>query len=246
LEVIAPKNYSEMVTVQSGTLPMGSELAGQTVATFQIGKTEVTWGEWKEVRDWAVANGYTDLAGMGDTYPSGSADNFPVVNVSWYDAVKWCNAHSEREGLTPVYQASGVTYKTGQIAPTQSTLANGFRLPSDKEWEWAARGGVSSQGYTYSGGNDVNAVAWYSGNSNSGTKAEGTKAANELGIYDMSGNAWEWCWDVHDPYPSLRHISGGGWTGAEKFCRVAFRLNFNPDSRFNYLGFRMARSSGNL
>ena len=108
---------TNMVTVGGGTLPQSSGLSGQIVSTFHIGKYEVSWGEWKEVRAWGVANGYSDLDGVGDTYPSGSADNFPVINVSWYDVVKWMNAKSEKEGLTPVYQVSGAVYKTGQSAP---------------------------------------------------------------------------------------------------------------------------------
>jgi formylglycine-generating enzyme required for sulfatase activity len=217
------------------------------VATFQIGKYEVTWGEWKGVRDWALANGYTDLVGVGNTYPSGSADNFPVLNVNWYDVVKWCNAKSEKEGLTPVYQLAGAIYKAGQSVPTVNSVANGYRLPLEKEWEWAARGGVSSQGYTYSGSNDVNAVAWYYNNSVGGSKAVGTKAANELGIYDMSGNAWEWCWDVNDQYGSHpRRFRGGSWGITEGNCLVAYRpTGGNPDIRLSNFGFRLARSSGN-
>ena len=236
---------ADMVSVAGGTLSESSELAGEVVATFQIGKNEVTWGEWKTVRDWAVTNGYSDLEEVGDTYPSGSADNFPVINVSWYDVVKWSNARSEKEGLTPVYQVSGTTYKSGEVAPTVSASANGYRLPSEKEWEWAARGGVSSQGYTYSGSNTISGVAWTYENSSDGTKAVGTKAANELGIYDMSGNVWEWCEDV--AYTSHRRVRGGGWSGSIDSAAVALRdSDYDPVLRYTYVfGFRLARSSGN-
>ena len=235
---------ADMVSVAGGTLSESSELAGEVVAAFQIGKYEVTWGEWKEVRDWAVNNGYSDLTGVGDTYPSGRADNFPVVNVSWYDVVKWSNARSEKEGLTPVYQVSGTTYKSGEVAPTVSASANGYRLPSEKEWEWAARGGVSSQGYTYSGSNTISGVAWTYENSSDGTKAVGTKAANELGIYDMSGNVWEWCEDV--VYSSYRRVRGGSWAVGADLAAVAYHVNYySPAGRPDHFGFRLVRSSGN-
>jgi len=232
---------AEMVTVQGGTLPQVSELAGQMVATFQIGKYEVTWGEWQEVRAWAVSNGYSDLMGVG----AGSAGNHPVSSVSWYDVLKWCNAKSQKMGLTPVYQVSGAIYKTGEVLPSVNALANGYRLPLEKEWEWAARGGVNSQGYNYSGSNDVNAVAWYQNNAGGGTKAVGTKVANELGIYDMSGNLGEWCQDFEyiPPYPYFR---GGGWNRTAVYCSVA-KITYHDDAAdrgFN-LGFRIARNAGN-
>lgn len=239
-----PRDYQELVAVEGGTLPEGSELAGQTVADFQIGKYEVTWGEWKEVRDWAVNNGYTDLAGVGGTYPEGSADNFPVINVSWYDVCKWSNAKSEKEGLLPVYEVSGAVYRTGESVPTVNSAANGYRLPLEKEWEWAARGGVSSQGYTYSGSNDLDAVAWYHSNSGNGTKGVGTRAANELKIHDMSGNVYEWSWDMDGT--SNRGNRGGSWR-SDSFsnqdpCAVSYRPSSPPDRRSIYIGFRLARN----
>jgi hypothetical protein len=233
---------TNMIRLSGGVLPQDSGLAGTNVAPFQIGKYEVTYGEWLDVVGWSVSNGY-DLSGVG----GGSSNQNPVSSVSWYDVVKWMNAKSEKEGWTPVYQVGGAVYKTGQSDPTLNSSANGYRLPSEAEWEWAARGGVSSQGYAYSGSYDVNAVAWYASNAAGGTKAVGTKAANELAIHDMSGNVWEWCWDLYDPQYSTRRFRGGSHYDGAYRCAVAYRDNDygGPDLRVSNLGFRLARSSGN-
>jgi formylglycine-generating enzyme required for sulfatase activity len=191
------------------------------------------------VRTWAVTNGYTDLDGVGQ----GVGDNYPVTHVNWYDVVKWCNARSEKEGKTPVYTVNGAIYKIGQVTPTEVASANGYRLPSEKEWEFAARGGTQTQGYTYSGSNDLNAVGWYGGNSGNAVKEVGKKLANELGIYDMSGNLWEWSGSWYPGYEgSIRVIRGGYWLSYAEFCSVAYRLSYDPEYR-DPIGFRVALSS---
>ena len=217
IDVVTPVGPTPagMVEVQGGTLPAASQLAGETVQSFYIGVTSITWDEWQEVRSFAVAKGY-DLAGRG----AGITGNHPVTRASWFDAVKWCNARSEKEGLTPVYLINGSVYRTGMTDPTVNSQANGYRLPTDAEWEWAARGGTLSQGFTYSGSNVVGDVAWFSGNASAPQPVK-MKSPNELGLYDMSGNVWEWCFE---PYTSsTRRVRGGSCTRAASFCAVAYR-----------------------
>jgi formylglycine-generating enzyme required for sulfatase activity len=239
-------------------------LAGKSVQSFYIGRTEVTWLEWKKVRSWAADNGY-DIVNVGE----GSGNDHPVRDVSWYDCVKWCNAKSEMEGLEPVYEVKGTVYRNkeyseGSNTITQRVSANGYRLPSEVEWEWAARGGVKSRNYKYSGSDDLNAVGWFRGNSKGaavdlgsvvlkkyaglaqlvgcGTFPVAEKGRNELDLRDMSGNVWEWCWDLNGSY---RRIRGGSWNGTADYCAVSYRFNgLTPDYRYPYYGLRLVRSSG--
>jgi formylglycine-generating enzyme required for sulfatase activity len=234
------EGVSEWVLVTGGTLPASSPLGALPVDTFYIGSNEVTWDEWKNVRTWAVVNGYTDLENVGE----GAGYSYPVSGVNWYDAVKWCNARSEKEGKTPVYTVDGAVYKIGQVTPTEVASANGYRLPSEKEWEFAARGGTQTQGYTYSGSNDLNAVGLYDENSGGAVHQVGKKLANELGIYDMSGNLWEWSGSWYPGYEgSYRVFRGGSGSDGAEGCSVAYRGGINPEDRgYNY-GFRVALSS---
>jgi formylglycine-generating enzyme required for sulfatase activity len=230
----------DFVKVEGGTLPDSSALGAVAVSTFYIGKYEVRWREFQAVRDWGVANKGYDLQGVG----AGSGSNYPVTNVTWYQAVKWCNARSEMEGKTPVYTVGGVVYRTGDQVPVVNASANGYRLPSEKEWEWAARGGTKKHGYVYSGSDNIDAVAWYEFSSGSATHVVGTRAANELGTYDMSGNVWEWCFDDDDGSGTLRVIRGGSWDIAAEYCAVGLRGNHgDPTIGNSHVGFRLALSS---
>jgi formylglycine-generating enzyme required for sulfatase activity len=231
--------------IPAGAFTMGNSVAEDTditdaptrevtLAAFYMGKYEVTKAEWDEVRTWGLSNGYTDLAaGLG------KASNHPVHSISWYDMVKWCNARSQKEGLTPVYytnDAQTTIFKRGSVDVTNAQVkwtANGYRLPTEAEWEKAARGGLSGErfpwGDTISHG-QANYFAYYtnsydlSGSVNSGydstwatgsepyTSPVGTLAANGYGLYDMAGNVSDVCWDWYETYASGSQTNPHGST----------------------------------
>jgi formylglycine-generating enzyme required for sulfatase activity len=183
------------------------------VSAFYMGRYEVTKALWDEVRTWGLHNGYTDLP-VGNEPSVSKGAKHPVFFISWYAMVKWCNARSEKESLVPCYTVSGSTYKTGYSAPDCNWNASGYRLPTEAEWEKAARGGLSNKRFpwgdtiTHSQANyysstsyayDVSPTRGYHPTYDDGvipyTSPVGSFPANGYGLYDMAGNLWEWCWD---------------------------------------------------
>ena len=209
-----------------------------TLSSFYISKYEVTQGEYEE------------LMGSNPAHDYGVGDDYPVYYVSWYDAVTYCNELSIDVGLTPCYDLSDWSCDFS---------ANGFRLPTEAEWEYAARGGVNwTDNYKYSGTtDDLGDYAWY-GNPSGQTHEVGTKEPNQLDIYDMSGNVWEWCndWYLDSYYSSspitnptgpdsgsYRVLRGSGWVQDADFCRVASRNDDPPDDYARNLGLRIVLGS---
>jgi len=231
-----------MVYVPGGTIYPGSGhyTNGLTVSGFYIGKYELTQAEYAAV--------------MGSN-PSlfGGNPKHPVEQVSWFDAIEYCNRRSILEGLTPCYSyldygSNPDNWPAGWNANSENHInvscnwnAIGYRLPTEEEWEFAARGGLHTHGYTYSGSNDINEVAWHEGNNSLfGTKQVGTKRPNELRIYDMSGNVWEWCWDVYSG--SIRVNRGGSCYSSADYCTVSRRNGDYAELSYFAIGFRVCRT----
>ncbi|NDV63159.1 formylglycine-generating enzyme family protein [Puniceicoccales bacterium CK1056] len=271
--------------IPAGTFTMGSpvtELGREPVVpnetqhevtltrNFYMQQTEVTWDQWNEVRDWALANSYTGLS-VGTNGVGGDASGtHPVAEVDWFSVLKWLNAKSEREGLTPCYTVGGVVFRTGSNIPICNFNADGYRLPTEAEWEYACRAGTSTAFYngeiseTGSSPVDPNLdlIGWYNGNSSGTTQPVTGKVPNAWKLFDMSGNLFEWCWDwydgdlgsgsVTDPLgaPSStfnqRVMRGGSWNVGAEFSRSAMRFfnipNPSPNPQYNYVGFRPVRT----
>jgi formylglycine-generating enzyme required for sulfatase activity len=250
-----------------------SELPVHTVqvSAFYMAKHLVTKEQWDSVRAWGLTHGYTDLS-VG----AGKAGNHPVHTITWYDMVKWCNARSQNEGLTPCYTVKGQIYQTGvDAAVACNWSANGYRLPTEAEWEKAARGGLSGKRFpcgdtlSHTHANFLNrgGEAYQTGtpeyhpdykmDPRPFTSPVGSLAPNGHGLYDMTGNVWERCWDWYGAYPAsgatdprgptlgaYRVYRGGGWDFNAFYCRVAFRSGNGPGNHGGgSIGFRVARSS---
>jgi formylglycine-generating enzyme required for sulfatase activity len=158
----------------------------------------------------------------------------PVVGVSWLDAIELCNTFSGRAGLDPAYRRDPAT---GDVV--WDTAADGYRLPTDAEWQHACKAGTT--GYRYG---EIDDIAWYAGNSGARLHDAGELRPNPWGLYDMLGNTWEWCWDLYDPdvYGPYRIFRGGGWAEPERGCGATVRRRSHPSFAIDDLGFRLARN----
>lgn len=211
---------------------------------------EVDSSLWVDVYDWALAKGY-DFDNLGIA----ASNNHPVVAINWYDSVKWCNARSEKDGFVPVYEVNGEVYRTGNSIPVPQTT-DGYRLPTVEEWQYMARGCRKGMRFpwgdtiAHSNANYYSVASSYDVSSTQGyhpdylidwpgTSPCGAFAANGMGLYDMAGNVWEWCWDTA---PEGRFMAGGSWQNSADTARCGATLGDAPaNSRFN-AGFRTVRS----
>ena len=252
----------EMVFVPGGTFTMGCTpeqqpdcISDETptrrvrLPAFEIGKYEVTQAQWQAVMGYNPGTGY------------GTSPDRPVYSVSYYDCATFCNRLSQQQGLERVYY-----FDRGFTQPFDSLVgdyniyvdiyanpdAKGYRLPTEAEWEYAARGGPKASTQTkYSGSDNLDAVGWYFGNNTPyGCKPVGQKLPNALGIYDMSGNVWEWCFDEYAGYGSgascsgalARCVRGGDWNNDAVSCRVSYRSGIYPGGRVSNVGLRLSRT----
>ena len=219
----------DMVKVETGTFMMGATLEMQDFYDDEMPVHQVTLTNDYYMGKYEVTQALWQAV-MGNNPSKFKGDNLPVESVSWKDCQKFI---------------SKLNKKTGRK----------FRLPTEAEWEYAARGGKKSRGYQYSGSSNISDVAWYAGNSSNKTHPVGTKQSNELGLYDMTGNVWEWCQDWYGSYVSSSQTNptgavsesrrvrrGGGWYNNEENCRSSCRSGVTPDARYYFLGLRLVLS----
>ncbi|MEI6076835.1 MAG: SUMF1/EgtB/PvdO family nonheme iron enzyme [Verrucomicrobiota bacterium] len=250
-----PQPPVSMALIPAGVFTMGDSLDNDSTALplhsvyvsgIYMDQYDVTMSLWDGVYHWALTHGYNfDNAGLG------SGSNNPEQMINWYDCVKWCNARSEMAGKKPAYYRDAglsVPYRTGQFVPYVN-WNSGYRLPTEAEWEKAARGGLSGRRYPW--GNAITSDLAHYNDSNETPTPVNTYPPNGYGLYDMSGNMWQWCWDwygnydsaaqidPHGPVTGTKHVDrGGGMVGAEYDCRVCDRDTDDPTFSDNYVGFR--------
>ena len=243
-----PEVRPNLVKVPKGSFTMGSSAAESGRGTDEVQHSVTLTTDFWMAESEVTQRQYRNLIGSN---PSGfKGDDLPVETVSWFDAVAYCNALSVKEKLTPCYQINGTT-----VGWADGVKCTGYRLPTEAEWEYAANPATPPR-TIYAGSDTPDGVAWHSGNAANTTHAVKTKSANGRGLYDLSGNVWEWVWDwyqaTYEQLPSMdpigpstgayRVIRGGSWLSTAADARVARRSGYTPSNRDYNLGFRFVRS----
>lgn len=213
-----------MITVPAGRVTLSDRRTERRwdvpLASFRLAAHPVTQEQYARV--------------TGDRPSTARGDRLPVEGVSWWDAIRFCNALSERAGLPSAYRLSA----DGED-PEWDPDADGYRLPTEAEWEHACRADTTGPRY-----GPLDEIAWHRGNADERIHEVGGKRPNPWGLYDMLGDVWEWCWDLYDPevYGSYRVLRGGGWFDEHWSCRASVRRRSHPTFRVDDVGFRVARS----
>ncbi|MEU9187483.1 SUMF1/EgtB/PvdO family nonheme iron enzyme [Streptomyces sp. NPDC048484] len=218
------RSVYEMIAVPPGQVTLSDRRTQRSwtveLAPYRLGSFPVTQAL------------YARVTGLRPS--SADGDELPVEGVSWWDAVRFCNALSRREGLTPAYfipaEGEGIDW---------DTTADGYRLPTEAEWEHGCRAGTPGPRY-----GPLDEIAWYRDNSEERVHDVGGKRPNSWGLHDMLGNVWDWCWDVYDAevYGTYRVLRGGGWFDEHWSCRASARRRSHPSYQVDDVGFRVARS----